>query len=62
MNFGSQKRSLITWESEAKLLRSKMCKFFSLIEIWGRLTHFSVTNLLSICNYICNKWVNHWNF
>ena len=48
IDFGSQTSSFITWEREAKFLRSKFCKFFSLIEIWGWWTHFSVTNLLSI--------------
>ena len=58
----SQTNSLITWTREAKYIRSKFCKFFSLPEIWGRLTHFSVTNLLSIYDYILDKWVNRWNF
>ena len=42
--------------------RPKFCKFFSLIERWEPLTHFSATNLLSICNYIFKKWVIRWNF
>ena len=62
INVRSQTNSLITWTSEAKFFRSKFCKFFSLPEIWGRLTHFSVTNLLSIYDYILDKWVNRWNF
>ena len=62
INFGRQTSSLITWASEAKFFRSKFCNFFSLIEIWGRLTHFSVTNLLSIYDYILDKWINRWNF
>ena len=62
INFGRQTSSLITWASEAKFFRSKFCNFFSLIEIWGRLTHFSVINLLSIYDYILDKRVNRWNF
>ena len=62
INIGSQTRSLITWASQTKIFRSKFCTFFSLIEIWGRLTLFPVTDLLSIFDYILDKWVNCWNF
>ena len=62
ISLGGQTSSLITWAIEAKIFRSKFSKCFSLIEIWGRLTHFSVTNLLSIYDYILDKWVNRWNF
>ena len=55
INFGSQTSSLITQANKAKFFRSKFCKFFLLTEIWGRLTHFSVTNLLSIYDYILDK-------
>ena len=62
INIGSRTSSLITWDTEAKFFRSKFCKFFLLIEIWGRLNQFSVTNLLSIYDYILDNWVNSWNF
>ena len=58
--------ALIYFASETKVRRNcldqKFVSFFWWIEICGRLTQFSVTNLLSIYNYVCDKWVNHWNF
>ena len=62
INIGSQTSSLISWVRQTKISWSKFCTFFSLIEIWGRLTHFSVTELLSIYHYILNESVNRWNF
>ena len=32
--------------------RPKFCRFFSLIEIWGWLTHFLITNFLCIYDYM----------
>ena len=32
--------------------RPKFCKFFLLIEIWGWLTHFSITNFVCIYDYM----------
>ena len=42
--------------------RPNFLKFFSLIERWESLTLFSVTNLLSIYDYVFKKWVNSWHF
>ena len=36
--------------------------FVSLIEIWVRLTHFSIANLLCIFDSMLRKWVNRWHF
>ena len=55
INIGSQTSSLISWVRQTKISWSKFCTFFSLIEIWGRLTHFSVPELLSIYHYILNE-------
>ena len=37
------------------LFRSKLCKFFSLIEIWGWFTNFSITNFSYIYDYMLKK-------
>ena len=44
------------------LLDLNFLSFFSFIEIWGCLTHFSITNLLRIYDYMLNKWVKCWHF
>ena len=38
--------------------RIKFCKLFSLIEIWGWLSHFFITNCLCIYDYMLKKWLN----
>ena len=60
INLESQRCSLMTLSSEAKNFGWKFCTFFSLIEIWGWLVHFSLTGLLSIYDYILDKWDNPW--
>ena len=42
--------------------RHKFPKFFSLIDIWGSLTHSFITNLLCIYDYVLNSSVNHCHF
>ena len=38
--------------------RPKFCKFFSLIEIWGWLTNFSITNFWCIYDYMLKEGLN----
>ena len=35
--------------------RPRFCKFLSLIEMWGWLIHFSITNFLCIYDYMLKK-------
>ena len=39
------------------LFRQNFCKFFSLIEILGWLTHLSITNFVCIYDYILKKFL-----
>ena len=55
-------KSHLNWLDLMFLFRPTFCKFFSMIEIWGWLTYFPITNLLCIYNYLLQKWVKRWHF
>ena len=48
-------KSYLVWLDLMFLFRPTFCKFFSLVEIWGWLTHFPITNFLCSYDYMLEK-------